>query len=71
MKNKLNITNLTLWYQINFFKKKTGNTNICFKVFIIEDNLVKNSIKKILLINKTNLRSKTWVFDIALYYVKI
>ena len=56
MKDILVAINLTPWYLIDFFIKKIYNIDICFKIFNIKNNPVKNSIKEeILLIFKINL----------------
>ena len=57
---------------IYFFIKKANNTNIYFRVFTIRDNLIKNSIKKrILLIIKINLEFETLIIIAILYYIRI
>lgn len=56
---------------MNFFIKKADSINTYFKAFIIGSNLIKDSIKKeILLIDGINHRSKIQTVDTALYYVK-
>ena len=55
----LDATSSTFLRLIYFSTKKTGNTNACFKVLIIEGNLTKSLIaKKVLLIIKTLSKSK-------------